>query len=86
MQKIHELQNELINTPFKTSNKNIELGNKMILILDSIMYKKPVEISFYSNEIIYEITNHKCTNCNRNAEYLCNNNKYCWHHVQTIVL
>jgi hypothetical protein len=67
-------------------NTNINYGNKIINILDSIVYKKPVQISNFNLELVCKNTNNKCCKCIKTAYYINNNDHYCWEHVQIIDL
>lgn len=70
--------------PIIFDNTQIKTGEKLINLLESMIYKKPVQISFFTNNLIYKVTKNKCSECSKNSEYIYNDKTYCWHHAQII--
>ncbi len=60
--------------------------NTKIQILESLIYKRPLNINVYQNILVPIVTKEKCEKCQRQAAYIMSDNKtkFCWTHSQNI--
>jgi len=78
-------QNQYIYPIININYNIIEIKLKTI---ESMIYKKPVSITAYTNLLVPIVTKDKCIMCNRNASYIIINNaneKMCWIHSQILI-
>ena len=69
-------------------NINYNIIDIKLKTLESIIYKKPVNITAYTNVLVPIVTKNKCIMCNRNANYIIinrANEKMCWIHSQILI-
>ncbi len=68
------------------SFQDLNIDSK-IQILESIIYKRPLNINAYTNVLVPITTKEKCVNCHRIASYMIvadEKKKLCWTHSQSI--